>query len=176
MKQADERRDSKSEIVQLIGFYVGAEEYGLEILRVKEIIRIKEITRLPKSPEFVKGIINLRGDVIPIIDLGEKFGLEKKDYSQMTRVIVVEIEGQMVGMVVDSVSQVLRISSDQIEPPPMMIGGLSREYVHGVGKVGDRLVILLNIDLILSADEQLELGRTEEVQESPPEELPSATP
>ncbi len=161
MKQAEERKNVKSEIKQLIGFFVGAEEYGLEILRVREIIRVREITRLPRSPGFVKGIINLRGDVIPILSLGERFGLERKEASADTRVIVVEIGGQLIGMVVDAVSQVLRVPADQIDPPPPIIGGLAREYVAGVAKVGDRLVILLNIDRILSKDEQVQLADLE---------------
>ncbi len=146
---------------QLIGFFVGKEEYGLEILRVREIIRVKQITRLPRSPGFVKGIINLRGDVIPILSLGEKFGLPPTELSAATRVIVVEIDGQLIGMAVDSVSAVLRIQADRIDPPPPMIGGLSREFVAGVGKVGERLVILLHIDRILSKDDQVALAGLE---------------
>jgi purine-binding chemotaxis protein CheW len=161
MKQTDARGESKSDIKQLIGFFVGAEEYGLAILRVKEIIRLKEITRLPQSPQFVKGIINLRGDVIPILSLAEKFGLEAREAGQAARVIVAEIEGRLIGMMVDAVSQVLRIPADQIDPPPEMIGGLSRQFVQGVGKLGDRLVILLNIDRVLSSDEKEELNRLE---------------
>lgn len=152
MSPGQERRKGPAEIRQLIGFLVGPEEYGLEILRVREIIRVKEITRLPGVSEFMKGVINLRGDVIPILDLGEKLGLNGKGISQNSRVIVVEVEGRLIGLMVDAVSQVLRIPVDQIDPPPQMISGPSREFVSGVGKVGDRLVLLLQIERVLSGE------------------------
>ena len=110
------------EVKQLISFTVGAEEYGLELLRVKEVIRMRQITWLPKAPSCVKGIINLRGDVIPIVDLRERFGLQSRSKTAMTRVIVVEVEGKPVGMVVDSASQVVRVPADQFDPPPPVAG------------------------------------------------------
>ena len=118
---------------------------------MKEIIRVREITRLPGASSFVQGIINLRGDVIPIIALREKLGLEVRDCTAASRVIVVDVGGRLVGMMVDSASQVVRIPADRIEPPPPIVGGLSAEYVKGVGRVEDRLVILLDIDRILSS-------------------------
>jgi purine-binding chemotaxis protein CheW len=151
VKEAEELR-------QLISFSVGEEEYGLELLRVKEVIRMREITWLPKAPSFVKGIINLRGDVIPIIDLRDKFGLESREDTAQTRVIVVEIEGRLLGLVVDSASQVVRIAADQIDPPPSVPGGFSQELITGVGKIDDRLVILLNADSILTAGEKMALS------------------
>jgi len=143
---------------QFISFAVGEEEYGLELLRVKEVIRMREITWLPKAPSFVKGIINLRGDVIPIIDLKEKFGLESRADAAQTRVIVVEVEGRLMGMVVDSASQVVRIPADQIDLPPPVLGGFSQEFITGVGKLENRLVILLNADAILTVDEKVALS------------------
>jgi purine-binding chemotaxis protein CheW len=147
---------------QLISFVVGGEDYGIDIQRVKEVIRIREITKLPKCPVFVKGVINLRGDVIPIIDLREKFGLPHEEYTDMTRVIVVEVDEKSIGMVVDSVSHVIRLSEDEIEPPPPLIGGLSSEFIRGVGKLGENLIILLDIDSILTTEEKLELEQMEE--------------
>ena len=135
MEEVKDRHEIEAELNQLISFMVGEEEDGLDILRVKEVIRIREITRLPQAPSFVKGIINLRGDVIPIIDLRDKFGLEHREYTAMTRVIVVDVDGKLVGMVVDAASQVVRIPADQIEPPPPIAGGLSVEYIRGVGKL-----------------------------------------
>lgn len=146
------------ELRQFISFSVGEEEYGLELLRVKEVIRVREITWLPRAPSFVKGIINLRGDVIPIIDLRDKFGLETREQTTQTRVIVVEVEGRLMGMVVDSASQVVRIPGDQIDPPPPVLGGFSRQYITGVGKTDDKLVILLNVDAILTVDEKVALS------------------
>jgi len=146
------------ELRQFISFSVGTEEYGLELLRVKEVIRLREITWLPKAPTFVKGIINLRGDVIPIIDLRDRFGLEPRDQTAETRVIVVEVKGRLMGMVVDSASQVVRIPTDKVDPPPPVLGGFSQEFITGVGKLEDKLVILLNADAILTVDEIAELS------------------
>jgi purine-binding chemotaxis protein CheW len=159
--EKNHQQELEEDLNQLISFIVGDEEYGLDILRVKEVIRIREITRLPKAPSFVKGIINLRGDVIPIIDLRDKFGLEVQEYTTTTRVIVVDVEAKLVGMVVDAASQVVRIPADQIDPPPPIAGGLSTEYIRGVGKLDDRLVILLNIDRILTQEEKVELRKME---------------
>jgi purine-binding chemotaxis protein CheW len=152
------RTNQTGELRQCISFAVGEEEYGLELLRVKEVIRVREITALPRAPSFVKGIINLRGDVIPIFDLRERFGLPPRGQTATTRVIVVEVDGRLTGMVVDSASQVVRIPADQIDPPPPVLGGLSQEFITGVGKLGDELVILLNPDAILTADEKMALS------------------
>ena len=173
--QKNRQYEMEGDMNQLISFEVGNEEYGLDILGVKEVIRIREITRLPKAPSFVKGIINLRGDVIPIIDLRDKFGLENQEYTDMTRVIVVDVDEKLVGMVVDAASQVVRIPADQIEPPPPIVGGLSTEYIKGVGKLDERLVILLNIDRILTQEEKIELVEMEQsIKESVEREAVSA--
>ena len=158
MDALKDRADTRGELRQFISFSVGEEEYGLELLRVKEVIRVREITWLPKAPSFVKGIINLRGDVIPIIDLRDKFGLEAKEATANTRVIVVEVEGKLMGMVVDSASQVVRIPADQIDPPPPVFGGRAQDFITGVGKIEDKLIILLNSDAILTAEERTQLG------------------
>src|SRR5208337_1036718 len=133
--------EGAAEVKQLISFTVGAEEYGLELLRVKEVIRMRQITWLPKAPPCVKGIINLRGDVIPIVDLRERFGLAAQEQSAMTRVIVVEVQGRLVGMVVDSASQVVRVPADQFDPPPPVMGCASKDFITAVGKIGEKLVI-----------------------------------
>ncbi len=146
------------ELRQFISFSVGEEEYGLELLRVKEVIRVRETTWLPKAPSFVKGIINLRGEVIPIIDLRDRFGLQVQEETPQTRVIVVEVEGRPMGMVVDSVNQVVRVPADQIDPPPPVLGGFSQEFITGVGKLDDKLVILLNADAILTMKERAALS------------------
>ncbi len=150
---------------QLISFSMGNEDYGVDIQTVKEVIRFKAITRLPKAPDFVKGVINLRGDIIPIIDLRERFGMEQKEYTDMTRVIVVEVDGRSIGTVVDSVSHVIRIEEGEIEPPPPCVGKISEEYIRGVGKVDEKLVVLLNIDRILTAEEKIELDEMEKPKE-----------
>ena len=144
---------------QLISFAISDEDYGVDIQTVKEVIRHREITRLPKAPAFVKGVINLRGDIIPIIDLRERFGMEQQEYTDMTRVIVVEVEGRSVGMVVDSVSHVIRIEEGQIVPPPPCVGKASEEYIRGVGKVDEKLIVLLHITRILTTEEKVEIDK-----------------
>jgi purine-binding chemotaxis protein CheW len=153
-------------IDQLISFSIGDEEFGVDIHTVKEVIKYREITSLPKAPAFVKGIINLRGDVIPIIDLRERFGMDRIEYSNMTRIIVVEVDGRSIGTVVDSVSHVIRIDSGQIEPPPPCVGKISADYIRGIGKVGERLVVLLRINKILTAEEKIELGKVDTLQKA----------
>ena len=132
MAETREDKAAADALTQLISFMIGKEEYGLEILTVKEVIRIREITKIPKAPVFVKGIINLRGDVIPIIDLREKFGLETEEYTIMTRVIIVEVDGKAIGMVVDSVSQVIEDKDQRIGEKSNMAGKVKS---HSRGKI-----------------------------------------
>ena len=157
---SEEIKKHEVDLLQLVTFRIGEEEFGVDILRVQEIIRIMEITRVPKSPDFVEGVINLRGKVIPIIDLRKRFGLEVKEYVKHTRIIVIEISNMIVGFVVDAVSEVLRIPADTVEPPPpAVMGGIDSEYISGAGKLEDRLLILLDLDKLLSQEEQAELGQ-----------------
>ena len=149
-----------ADLKQFIGFMVGGEEYGLELLRVREVIRVREITWLPRAPSFVKGVINLRGDVIPIIDLRDKFGLPSRPADADTRIVVVDVERRLIGMVVDSASQVVRIPPTQIDPPPLQLGGLPQEYIAGVGKLDERLVTLVNVDRLLSGEERIALQQS----------------
>ena len=162
------REGSAEEMRQLISFTVGAEEYGLELLRVKEVIRMRQITWLPKAPSCVKGIINLRGDVVPIIDLRDRFGLQASEHTAMTRVIVVEVEGRLVGVVVDSASQVVRVPADQFDPPPPMLGKTAQGFITGVGKLQEKLIITIDVDKILSSDEMSQIaGSLEGVEKEP---------
>lgn len=144
-------------LLQLVTFTISSEEFGLDILKVQEIIRTMEITRVPRAPEFVEGVINLRGKVIPIIDMRRRFSMEARSYDSHTRIIVVELSSMIVGFVVDSVSEVLRIQSNTVEPPPPIASGIDSEYISGVGKLDDRLLILLDIDRLLSEAEQGDL-------------------
>ena len=154
---ATQRRDD--ELLQLVTFSTGDEEFGVDILRVQEIIRTMAITKVPKAPEFVEGVINLRGKVIPIIDLRRRFGLQSKAHDKHTRIIVIEINTMIVGFVVDSVSEVLRIPTSTVEPPPPVVAGLESEYISGVGKLEDRLLILLDLDRLLSRADIEALGQ-----------------
>jgi len=132
-------------------------EYGVPITQVQEIITIATPTRLPQAPDFVEGIINLRGKIIPIIDLKKRFDMPASELSSESRSVVVEVEGQTVGIMVDEVSEVLCLSIDNIEPPPSLVGGIASEYLTGVGKMDDRLLILLDMNRILNEGEKAEL-------------------
>lgn len=143
------RSQTHQTVIQLVSFDVGGEEFGLDILRVQEIIRIPQLTRVPNSPNFVDGVINLRGRVVPVIALRKCLGLNDRPHDKQTRIIVVEVSGNILGLIVDSVSEILRIPVDAIEPPPRL-GKVEREYVSGVGKLDGRLLILLNLDRLMS--------------------------
>lgn len=143
-----------SGILQLVTFRLGSEEYALDILKVQEINRMVEITSIPNAPPYVEGVINLRGKVIPVVNLRKKFGLDSKERDSQARIIVVDV-GTTVGLIVDSVSEVLRISSDTVEPPPPMTATGSSEYIKGVGKLSDRLLILLDIEKLLRNEDNL---------------------
>ena len=152
MAEMQKRQDI--DLLQLVTFSIGDEEFGVDILKVQEIIRTMEITKVPRAPMFVEGVINLRGKVIPIIDLRKRFGLETKSHDKNTRIIVIEITNMIVGFVVDSVSEVLRIPASTVEPPPPVVAGLESEYISGVGKLEDRLLILLDLNRLLSREEK----------------------
>ncbi len=154
MQDHGARQNKDSTLLQLVTFHIGEEEFGVEILKVQEIIRTMAITRVPKAPVFVEGVINLRGKVIPIVDLRKRFGMAAQKHDKHTRIIVIEINAVIIGFVVDSVSEVLRIPSGTVEPPPPIISGIESEYISGVGKLPDRLLILLDLDRLLSKGEQ----------------------
>lgn len=156
--------DSKStNLLQLVGFQLDDEEYGIDILKVQEINRITEITKIPQSPDFVEGVINLRGNVIPIIDLRKRFNMPEKAYDKQTRIVVGEIGDRTVGFIVDAVSEVIRLPEDTIEPPPNITSDDRTDYILGVGKLEDRLLMLLDIDKILSGTEKEKLFDAAEV-------------
>lgn len=141
------------ELLQLVTFSIGEEEFGVNILKVQEINRTMEITKVPRSPAFVEGVINLRGKVIPIIDLRRRFGLMSKPEDKDTRIIVIEINSVIVGFVVDAVSEVLRIPASTVEPPPPVVAGVESDYISGVGQLQDRLLIMLDLDKLLSSED-----------------------
>ena len=143
-----------NEELQLVIFHLAKEEYGLPITKVQEINRLVPITRLPQTPSFMEGIINLRGFIIPIVDLRKRFQLPPVEHTDDTRIIVVEVNGQTIGIIVDSVAEVVSLSQASIEPPPPAFI-LDAQYVHGVGKLDERLLILLDIDKILTSQEEI---------------------
>jgi purine-binding chemotaxis protein CheW len=145
---------ASSEERQLVVFQLGAELYAVEISRVHEIIRLQSVTRVPRAPSFVEGVINLRGKVISVINLRGRFGLPVAEHTRASRIVVVDINDQVIGMVVDSVSEVLRVHTSTIEPPSPAVAGIDSEYLQGIAKLPERLVILLDLDRVLTRDER----------------------
>ena len=153
MDDTDTTTKYENELLQLVTFGIGEEEYGIDILEVQEIIRIMDITKIPNSPPHVEGVITLRGKVIPVIGLRCRFNMESRPHDSQTRIIVVDIRGIIIGFLVDGVSEVLRIQSNTVEPPPPVASGVESEYIKGVGKLDDRLLILLDLDKLIPTEE-----------------------
>ena len=135
--------------MQIVGFMLGEEEYGVDILSVNEILKMTKITRVPKSSEFVKGVINLRGNVVPILNIRKKFKGEEKVVDDTTRIIILTVNSNRFGIIVDNVTEVIRISEEDIEEPNL-IDSVDKKYVNGVGKYNGRLLILLKLDQVLT--------------------------
>lgn len=151
------KSSGSSEILQLVTFTLGNEEYAVDILKVQEINRMKEITRVPNSPPYVEGVINLRGKVIPVVNLRKKFGLSDRENDEQSRIMIMDIQGITMGLVVDSVSEVLRVPSGIVEPTPPMASNISTEFIKGIAKLEDRLIILLDMDRLLGKTEETAL-------------------
>lgn len=142
---------------QLVVFTIAGEEFGFEITQVREIIKPREITRLPHTPDFVEGVTNLRGEVIPVVDLKKRFGIGSTEKNDDNRIIIAEVNDTRVGFIVDSVTETLRIPASAIEPPPRNVAGLKADYLIGIGKLENRLLIVLDAGRILSSEEQIQL-------------------
>lgn len=155
---------------QLVVFQLAGETYGVNIGSVHEIIRMQEITKVPRTPDFVEGVINLRGRIIPVIDLRKRFYLPLQEKTQSSRIIVIEMDSVTVGMIVDSVSEVIRLPLNEIEPAPPMVGGVDATYLRGVGKREKGLIVLLDLNQVLKGEEKAEL--TESVRQA---RLPNET-
>lgn len=147
--------EAKAELIQLVSFNLDREEYGVYVLKVREIIRMSNVTRVPNTPYYVEGVINLRGKVIPIISLRKKFALPEVENDKQTRIIVMDVDGELMGFIVDAVSEVIRIASSEIQPPPAVVnGGLEQEYLSGVINRADRLLVLLDLERVFSKAER----------------------
>ncbi|MCK5088064.1 MAG: purine-binding chemotaxis protein CheW [Melioribacteraceae bacterium] len=149
MKEEIENTVVEEELLQLVTFCLGEEEFGFDIFKVKEINKMMEMTKVPNSPPSVKGVINLRGTVTPVIDMRDKLGMIEKEYDKDTRIIVVESNEKNIGFIVDEVREVLRINHNIIESPPEMVSGINSEYITNIAKLDDRLLILIDIEKIL---------------------------
>lgn len=145
-------------IRQFVEFRLGDEKYGVDILQVKTIERMIPITRVPKAPPFVEGVINLRGEIVPVIDLKKRFDLPESEITENTRIIIVTVDDLTVGMIVDSATEVIQLPQDAIEAPPAITTGIDSDYLEGVGKMDDKLLILLNLSKVLKPQEIEELS------------------
>ncbi len=147
--------DTRGELTQLVSFNLDCEEYGVEVLKVREIIRMIPITHMPNTPHYVEGIINLRGKVIPIFSMRKKFGLTESDSNNHTRIMVMDISGELTGFIVDGVSEVIRISANEIQPAPAMVsGGMDQDCITGVINRDNRLLIVLDLDKMVSKEDK----------------------
>ena len=145
---ADQNKDRLDELIQLVTFHLGREEFGIDILKVQEINRMVEITKVPQAPHYCEGVINLRGKVIPVIDLRKKFEMDIEEWTKNTRIVVCDVDGNVIGMIVDAVEEVLRIPSSTIEPAPEIVTTVNSDYIKGVAKLEERLLIFLDISKI----------------------------
>ncbi len=144
---------------QLVVFDLANEHYGVDIAAVEGIIKLQTITALPHAPHFVEGVTNLRGKVLPVIDLRKRFGLPPGEATKDTRIVVVEMNGATVGIVVDGVSEVLRVNPDDVEPPSPIVTTMDSAFLKGIAKLGERLIILLDLGQVLNAQEKADLRK-----------------
>ncbi len=151
-QEATPRHDAHDEdLIQLVTFRIGEEEFGVDILAVQEIIRLMQITMVPRAPGFIEGVINLRGKVIPVINMRTRFNKAQVAPDSSTRIVVMELGQKIVGFLVDGVSEVLRIPESTVEDPPPVVAGIGSEYIRGIGKLDNRLLILLDLDHLLGS-------------------------
>ncbi|AIQ24701.1 chemotaxis protein CheW [Paenibacillus sp. FSL E2-8871] len=151
-----------AEDIKVIVFKLGSEEYGIEVEKVQTIERMMPITRVPKTYSFIKGVINLRGVVIPVIDLRGRFGIEEAEQTDQSRVIIVSVNEMEVGFIVDSANDVIDLNRDSIDTPPDVVGGIKAKYLDGVAKIGEeRLLIMLNLSEVLNKNEIVQLESLE---------------
>jgi len=143
---------------EFLTFRLGVEEYGIDILKVQEIRSYEQPTRIANAPPFIKGVVNLRGVIVPIVDLRLRLGCENAEYSTLTVVIVLNVKGRVVGAVVDSVSDVLELSMDAIKPAPEMAAAVDASFITGIGSVGERMLILMDIEGLMASQEMGLIG------------------
>ena len=138
---------------QYLTFFLSERSYGVPVSSVREINRMTQITPVPRTPVFISGVMNLRGKIIPVIDLRKRFGLPANEHSEQSRIVVVEVHGRVIGFIVDRVSEVLRINSKIVEPAPPMACSVDSDFIAGVGKLEDRLLILLDLQKLFNKNE-----------------------
>jgi len=151
--QTKEQLTTDSQCLEFLTFTLGDEHYGLDIMKVKEIRGYEPVTKIANAPAFIKGVLNLRGDIVPIVDLRLKFAVGDATYNEFTIVIMLHIGERIVGIVVDAVSDVINISSDEVKPPPQFGVAFDSQYLHGLAPVNEQMIILLNIEKLISSSE-----------------------
>src|SRR3990170_2202855 len=156
-----------SKVLQMVGFKVDREFFGVPIEKVKEIVRVPEITHVPDTPEFVEGVINLRGKIVPVVDMRKRLGAKSTGHSRTSRVLILDMEKGVVGLIVDSASEILKISDEAIEPPPELVSSIGGDYITGVGKLNDKLIVMLDLKRLMSADEMKRLNAVSVGREMP---------
>lgn len=151
-EKEEERKEEKKQasVQQFVTFLLAEEEYGVDIMKVQEIIGYQGFTKIPNLPTFIKGVLNLRGTVVPVIDLRTKFYLDEKEYNKFTVIIVLVILGRIMGMIVDAISDVVSLNEDEIEPTPDFGTRVQTKFIKGMGKKGEKFVILLDIDKVMT--------------------------
>ncbi|WP_297203856.1 chemotaxis protein CheW [uncultured Brachyspira sp.] len=155
-QQSIESTESRAELedsTNLVTFRLGSGEYAIDIMQAKEIIKMEKITLIPNAPDFVEGVINLRGNIIPIIDLKKRFNLEEIEGDKNTGIIIVKIEDVDMGIIIDSISKVVSIANSDIQPPPPMLSGIGQKYIKGVGKLEDKLLVVLDLEKLFTTDD-----------------------
>jgi purine-binding chemotaxis protein CheW len=140
--------------IQLVAFKLGREEYGISILQVQEIKRMTDITRVPYTPDYIRGVMNLRGSVLPVLDLKKRLGLESNEITDDTRIVIVKVDDLSVGLIVDAVSEVMTIGQENIENSQTVVTSVAANYLDGVGKLENRLLILLNLEAIIGINQE----------------------
>ncbi|MBU0495747.1 MAG: chemotaxis protein CheW [Chloroflexi bacterium] len=147
--------------IQLVVFWLGDTEFGVPIDQVRRIERLLPITRVPRAPNFLEGVVNIQGDIVPVIDLKKRFALADTPWEKQARIVVVALGDQLVGMLVDAVREVMWLSTERIEPAPSLVADINDVYLTGVGRLEDRLIILLDLDQVLTVQEQTDLAQTD---------------
>lgn len=143
--------------VQLVTFRLGQEEFGLDVFTVQKILRHEPVTPVPRAPRFVEGVLDVRGEVIPVLDLRKRFELPGTDTDEDTRIVLVDFQGEPLGLVVDAVMEVLRVPETMLAPPPRYFKGLAQEFIRGIVRMDQRLVVLIDLEQVLSSDERIAL-------------------
>jgi purine-binding chemotaxis protein CheW len=149
MELVEAKKNNVEKLLQLVSFKIENEEFGIDIFKVKEINRMMHVTKVPNAPNYVEGVVNLRGKIIPVVDIRSRLQLTKKEHDKNTRIIVVELDKSTVGFVVDEVREVLRIPEAITEPPPDFVGSINSDFIKSVGKLNDRILILLDLEKVI---------------------------